>query len=108
MQICETKIFWVHMEASVWMWINKILCISPTVYESLQSFVDFKVDMHNVYIKVRKDLAQNWTKFPFIVINDVIFVVLDSWPPEWRTLNLATRDEIVIQKQKDATKLLAQ
>ena len=69
------------MEASVWMWTHKQSCLSPMVYDNLQSFADFKADMHNVYIKVRKDPEQNWTKLPFIAIDDANFVVLDSWPP---------------------------
>ena len=64
--------------------------------------------MHNVYIKAWKDPKQNWTKLPFIVIDDAIFVVLDSWPPEWCAPNLLLHDETAIQKHKDATKLLAQ
>ena len=39
------------------MWINKRLRLSPTVYNSLRSFADFKADMHNVYIKAHKDPA---------------------------------------------------
>jgi len=78
------------------MWINKRLRLSPTVYDSLQSFVDFKVDMHDVYIKVHKDTTQNWTKLPFIVIDDVVFTMLDSWPPEWHAPDLAARDETLI------------
>lgn len=50
-QIRETKIFWVRMEASVLMWINRRPCLSPTIYNNLWRFEDFKVDMHNVYIK---------------------------------------------------------
>jgi len=34
--------------------------------------------------------------------------VLDSRTPKWHTQDLAACDEMVIQKQKDATKLLAQ
>lgn len=41
------------------MWINKRSHLSPTVYNSLRSFADFEADMKNVYIKVRKDPAQN-------------------------------------------------
>ena len=55
MQIHEAKIFWILMEVSVQMWINKWPCLSPMVYNSMWSFADFKADMHNVYIMVWKD-----------------------------------------------------
>lgn len=58
MWIRETKIFWVLMEVSVWMWINRRPLLSPIVYNSLRRFADFKADMHNVYIKARNDPAQ--------------------------------------------------
>ena len=37
------------------MWIKKWSRLSPIVYDGLRSFADFKVDMHNVYIKAWKD-----------------------------------------------------
>jgi len=57
-RIHDTKILWVLMEARICMWINRRPCLSPTVYNSLQSFAYFKVNMHNVYIRVWKDPAQ--------------------------------------------------
>lgn len=68
------------------MWINKRPRLSPMVYDSLWSLVDFKVDMH-------KDPEQNWTKLLFIAIDDAIFTVPDSWQPEWRALDLAAHDD---------------
>lgn len=80
------------------MWIHKWPHLSPTVYDSIWNFADFKADMHNVYIKVRNDPEQNWTKILFIAIDDAIYVVLASWPPEWHTLDLATCGEATIQR----------
>lgn len=94
----ETKIFWVLMEVGIEMWIKKRPHLSPTVYDNLWSFTDFKADMHNVYIKVRKYPTQIWTKLPFIMIDDAIYVVLNSWQPKWCTLDLEVRDKIVVQK----------
>lgn len=56
LRIRETKIFWILMEASIQMWTKKRSRLSPTVYDNLWSFSDFKVDMHNVYIRAQKDL----------------------------------------------------
>lgn len=61
--------------------------------------------MHNVYIKARKDSAWNYNKLPFIVIDDAIFCMLESWPTEWRAPNLVEQDRTMTQKKKDATKL---
>ena len=87
------------------MWINKRQHMSRTVHNSLQSFANFKVDMHNIYIRVRKDLAQKWKNLPFIAIDDAIFTVLETWPPEWCTLDLAELEKAAAQKRKDEAKL---
>lgn len=87
------------------MWINKRLHLSPTVHNSLQSFADIKDDMHNIYIRVRKDLAKQWTKLPFVAIDDVIFIVFETWPPEWNTPDLVELENVVAQKKKDNAKL---
>lgn len=89
------------------MWINRRPRLSPTVYNSLWSFANFKVDMHNVYIKACKDLTQTWTKLPFIAIDDTIFSVLESWPPEWRAPDLVEKDKTTTQKQKVASKCIS-
>lgn len=44
----------------------------------------------------------------FITIDDTIFAVLDTWPPEWRGLDVVGRNETAIQKQKATAKFLAQ
>ena len=53
--IHDSKIFWVIMEMNIRMWINRKSWLSPTAYNSLQSFTEFRVDMHNIYISARKD-----------------------------------------------------
>lgn len=77
----------------------------PTVHNNLRSFVDFKLDMHNVYIKACKDPMQQWTKLPFVVIDGAIFSVLESWPPKWRASDLVELDMTTTQKQKDEANL---
>jgi len=49
-QIHATNVFWVLIEASIQMWINRRPQLSPIVYATLQSFVEFKVDMHKIYV----------------------------------------------------------
>jgi len=56
--IRDNKIFWVFMEMNLRMGINYKPRLSPTVYNSLQSFVEFKADLHSIYIRARKDPAK--------------------------------------------------
>ena len=86
------------MQASIQMWINRQPHLTPIVHNSLWSFVDFKVDMHNIYIRARKDSAQQWTKLPFITTDDAIFIVLESWPPMWCNPDLVEMDRTRAQK----------
>lgn len=44
---------------------------------------------------------KQWTKLPFVATNDAIFTVLETWPPEWRTLDLVEIEKVVSQKKKD-------
>lgn len=59
------------------------------VYNSLQSFANFKFDIHNIFIRVHKDPKKQWMKLIFVATHDAIFIVLEKWPPEWRAPDLA-------------------
>lgn len=82
-RIRENKIFWVFMEMNIRMWINCKSRLSPTIYNSLQSFTEFKADFNHVYIRARKEPMNKWNELHYLTMNDVIFTVLDSWPLEW-------------------------
>lgn len=89
------------------MGINHKPQLSPKVYAILKSFVEFKADFHHVFIRVRKDLVKTWHNILHLAINDVIFIVLESWPSEWRALAGSTMemDKSVAQRKKGETKL---
>lgn len=53
--IRDNKVFWVFMEMNIRMGITRKPRLSPTVYNSLQSFTKFKEDFHHVYIRAHKD-----------------------------------------------------
>ena len=38
-------------------------------------------------------------------MDDAIFAVMESWPPEWRALDLAEMEKVATQQQKKDTKL---
>ncbi len=52
------------MEMNIKMGINHKLQLSPTVYNSLQSFAEFKEYFHNVYIRAQKDLGRCGVSYP--------------------------------------------
>ena len=71
------------MEMNIRMGINHKPQLSPIVYNSLQSFTEFKADFHQVYIRTRKDVAKACKELPYSTTDDVIFTVLESWASEW-------------------------
>lgn len=103
--IRDIKNVWVLMKVSIRMWINRRPHLSPTVHNSLQSFADFKADMHNIYIKAWKDPTKQCMKLPFVATDDVIFMILETWPPKWRAPDLAKLEKGAAQKKKDDAKL---
>lgn len=93
------------MEVSIWMWINKRLIVSPMMYNILNSFAEFKADMHNIYIRARKDVVKQWMKLASIATDDAIFTVLETWPLEWHAPDLTELEKATSQKKKDDAKL---
>lgn len=81
--------------------------LSPTVYTSLQSFVEFKADFHHIFIRARKDPMKTWHRLPYLAINDVIFAFLKSWLLEWcaETSSVMEVDKSIVKRQKEETKL---
>jgi len=51
-RVCEIKVFWIFIEVKIQTWIDHRPWLSLTVYNILQSTAEFKVDMHNLYIRV--------------------------------------------------------
>lgn len=88
--IKERKIFWIFVYMNIQMGINRKPWLSPTIYNSLQSFADFKVDFHHVFIRAWKDLMKTWHDLPYLVTDDVVFIVLESWLLEWHALASST------------------
>ena len=50
---------------------------------------EFKVDMHNLYIRAHKDPVRAWEKLSFIAIDDAIFEVMASFSLKWHAPDLA-------------------
>ena len=48
------------------------------IYNSLQSFVEFKEDFHHDFIRVPKDPMKTWHDIQYLVTDDVIFAVIES------------------------------
>ena len=48
---------------------------------------------------------KEWTKLPFISMDDAIFTALETWPQEWCTPDLAGMEKAIAQQRKKETKL---
>jgi len=102
--IHDSKIFSMFMEMNIRMGIKRKSWLSPTIYNSLQCFAEFKVDLHSIDIRVHKGPTKQWKELPFVAMKDVIFDVLE-WPPEWRAPDIAAMEKSTVQKNKEETKL---
>lgn len=71
------------MEMDIKMGINRNLQLSPTVYNRLQSSMEFKAVFHHVYIRAHKDPMKKWNQLSYMATSDVIFDVLEVWLPKW-------------------------
>lgn len=94
------------MEMNIRIGINHKSRLSPTVHNSLQIFLEFKVDFHHIYLRPCKDPAKKWSKLPFITTNDVIFNVLEMWSLEWHAPEISALEMSITQKKKEKKKLL--
>ena len=79
----------------------------PTVYNSLQSFEEFKVEFHHVYVRACKNPTKKWNEFMYLATDDVIFAILESWPPEWctPTIFMLEMEKSATQRKKEEAKL---
>ena len=66
------------MAMNIKMVINRKMQLSPIFYNNLQSFVEFKVDFHHIYLMECKEPAKEWNELPYIAKNFVIFDVLET------------------------------
>ena len=103
--IQDSKIFWVSMEMNIIMGINRKPWLSPTIYNILESFTEFKAEFHHIYLRVCKDPAKKWNELPYMATDDVIFDVLETWLPEWCAPDISTMEMSVKQKKKEEAKL---
>ena len=89
------------------MGINHKLQLSPTFYNSLQIFAEFKADIHHVFIRAWKDPMKTWHALPYLATKDVIFAVLESWLLEWRapTGSAVETENSTVHRKKEETKL---
>lgn len=95
------------MEMNIQMGINHKSQLSTTVDNSLQRFAEFKEYFHHVFIRAWKDPMKTWHDLPYLVTDDVIFVVLEYWPLEWcaPTGFVMEMDKSTTYHKKEETKL---
>lgn len=89
------------MEVRICMTINQKWWLSPTMFEQLSRYAEFKADFHHVYIQAQKDLEKKWFDLPYLDNDDTISKVIKSWPTEWNsTSNVAARTRNSVEKKK--------
>ena len=71
----------------------------------LYIFAEFKSEMHNIYMRACKDLTKQWRNLPFVSIDNVIFNILETWPPEWHALDITEIEKTAAQRKKEEAKL---
>lgn len=87
--------------------INRKLRLTPTNFEKLQEYMEFKANFHHISIWVRKDFEKKWHGLPYLAIDDAIVAVLDRWPTDWcNDMDLTTRSsKTAMQRKKEEAKL---
>lgn len=65
------------------------------------------MDFHHVYISAQKNLVKKWNELPYRATDDVIFDVLEAWPPEWcaPALSMTKTKNSAARWKKEETKL---
>jgi len=76
-RVKESKVFWIMMEMNIHMTINHKLQLSPTIYDQLVEYVEFKADLHQVSVRVWKDPKKKWYDLPYLATKDTITAVVD-------------------------------
>lgn len=81
--------------------------LSPTNFDKLQEYVEFKADFHHVSIPTRKDPKQKWHDLPYLATDDTTIAVLDRWPVDWHTTTdlIAGSSKFITQRKKEEAKL---
>lgn len=77
--------------------------LTPTNFEKLQEYVEFKDDFHHVLIRVQKDPEQKWQDLPYLATNVVIVAVLDCWLEDWHNPmdSKAGSSKTITQQEKE-------
>lgn len=63
-RVRESNVFWVLMEASIHATIKQKLQLSPTVFEQLSRYAEFKADFHHVYIRRGRIWIRSGSTYP--------------------------------------------
>ena len=92
---------------SIHMAINRKPSFTPTNFEKLQEYVEFKVDFHHVSIRAWKDPEKKWHDLPHLARDDAITAVLNYWPADWHNATYSTTgsSKTVAQQKKEEAKL---
>ena len=85
--------------------INCKLWLSPTMFDNLQGYIDFKEYFHHVAIRAWRDPVQKWYDLPYLETDDDIDAILDQWLEKWCTiadLAVGGRNSAAQRKKEEA------
>lgn len=87
--------------------INRKPQLTPTHFEKLQEYMEFKADFHHVSIRVWKDPEKKWHNLPYLATDDVITTILDCWMVDWCNATDLTvgSSKTAVQRKKEEAKL---
>ena len=63
--------------------ILKTLWLSNELFSQYDGVVNFRADMHHIFIQAHADKKHQWFKLPYVVTKEDILAVVQQWPAEW-------------------------
>ena len=57
--------------------------LNNELFSQYDGAVNFRTDMHHIFIQACADKKHQWFKLPYLVTKDGILAVVQQWPKEW-------------------------
>lgn len=83
-EVEKQKFNWEFMEMDIHMAVNNRPRLSPTLFQQLKAFAEFKANFQNVCVRIGKDSQEVWYKMPNLVDDIDVQEVVDVWLVYWR------------------------
>ena len=57
--------------------------LSNDLFSQFDGAVNFRANMHHIFIQACADKKHQWFKLPYVVTKDDILAIVQQWPTEW-------------------------